>query len=110
MKAWFRNYLDPLNLWGYSLAFNYWFLRVYQRWLWEPFLDKLLSNDSKVVADKSGYSRSHICVQCEKRVKLALVTKWDNRINFFCSIECKNKWGYFIALEEDFDSTQQPSI
>ncbi len=57
-----------------------------------PFLDKLLSNNLKAVRDRGAYSTNHICVQCGKRVKLALVTHWDKRTNIFCSIGCKDKW------------------
>ena len=92
MKAWLWRLLYPMNVWSRFVVCCGSLIKLYNKWIWVPFLDKLLSNNLKAVRDRGAYSTSHICVQCGKRVKLALVTHWDKRTNIFCSVGCKDKW------------------
>ena len=92
MKAWLWRLLYPMNVWSRFVVYCGSLIKLYNKWIWVPFLDKLLSNNLKAVRDRGAYSTSHICVHCGKRVKLALITYWDKKTNIFCSVGCKDKW------------------
>ena len=92
MKAWLWHLLYPMNLWSRFVVYSGSLLKLYNKWMWQPFLEKFLSNNLKVARDRTECSTNYTCVQCGKRVKLALVTHWDNRTNIFCSAGCKDKW------------------
>jgi hypothetical protein len=110
MKAWLSNLLYPLNLWRYSLACCHWCLRVYQRWLWEPFLENWLANDPKAAKDKGPQSRFYTCVQCGRKKSMALVVFDDVQTSFFCSVMCRDKYSLCATSQLDSDELQKPSI
>ena len=109
MKAWFRNCLDPMNLWKHSIAFNYWLLRVYKRWLWEPFLETWLSkkaDDGKKVATPSA---TYTCLQCGEKKNMALVVCNDVEPSFFCNISCSHKHSLQVVIDHDSDGLRHRS-
>ena len=110
MKAWFRNCIDPMNLWKHSIAFNYWILRVYKRRLWEPFLETWLSkksDDGKKVATPSV---TYTCLQCGEKKNMVLVVCNDVEPSFFCSISCRRRHAFNVSIEQDSAELRHPSI
>lgn len=101
MKTWFRNYLDPLNLWRHSLALNYWFLRVYRRWLWKPFLETWLSKKSDYGKIGTTPSGTYTCLRCGEKKNMALVVRNDVEPSFFCSMSCSYKHGLNVSIDRD---------
>ncbi len=110
MKDRLRYFLYPMNLWSRFVIYYGWLIKFFDKWLLKPLIDKLLSINSEVIEDKDRYSTGHVCVQCGRMVRLALVTNWDNRIKFFCGTECRNSWGHSSVFEEDFEDIKQPSM
>jgi len=110
MKAWLRNLLYPLNVWQGSLAWCHGFLRVYQRWLWEPLLEKWLSNNPRVVRSKTPQSKLYTCAQCGSRRSMALIVLKDGEPSFFCSVTCRDEYALSATSQQDSDRMQQPSI
>jgi hypothetical protein len=109
MKAWLRNCLDPMNLWHHSIAFNYWLLRVYRRWLWEPFLETWLfrkSNDGKKAATPSG---TYTCLQCGDKANMALVFGNDEEPSFFCNMSCRYKHDLHVVIDRDSEGLRHRS-
>ena len=109
MKAWFRNCLDPMNLWKHSITFNYWLLRVYKRWLWEPFLETWLfkkSDDGKKVATPSG---TYTCLQCGDKTNLALVYGNDEEPGFFCNMSCRYKHDLHVVTDRHSEGLRHRS-
>ena len=102
MKAWFRNYLDPMKLWRYSLEFNYYFLRVYKRSVWDPLLKTWLSEKSAHRKKRAKPSVSYTCLHCGEKRNMALVFRNDAGPGFFCSMSCKQK--HDLHLVADLDS------
>ena len=73
MKAWLWRLLYPMNVWSRFVVYCGSLIKLYNKWIWVPFLDKLLSNNLKAVRDRGAYSTSHIWVFTPKsghRVKL----------------------------------------
>jgi hypothetical protein len=110
MKAWLWNLLYPLNLWRGALTYCHWFLRTYQRWLWEPFLESWLSDNPKVAESKAPQSHLYTCVQCGSKKSIALIVRRDMGPSFFCSVTCRDQHALSATLNPDSDKVQQPSI
>jgi hypothetical protein len=111
MKAWLRNFLDPMNLWHHSIAFSYRLLKVYRRWLWEPLLETWLSrkyNDGKNVATPSEI---YTCLECGEEKNMALVSYNDNdeEPSFFCSMSCRYKHGLHVVIDRDSEGLRHLS-
>ena len=110
MKAWLRKHLHPMDLWGYSLACSYWFLRVCKRWLWNPFLENWLSNnleDAKKTAQPSG---TYTCLQCGEEKNIAFVVCDNVEPSFFCSLSCRHRHALNASIEHDSAELRHPSI
>ena len=110
MKARLSRFLYPLNLWRYSLACCHWFLRVYQRWLWDPFLEDWLSTNSEAAENEGLQSEVYTCVECGKEKKLALVVCEDVEPYFFCSLVCRERHALSVAPEQESNELGHPSI
>ena len=110
MKAWLWHLLYPMNLWSRFVVYCGSLIKLYNRLIWKPFLEGRLHSNLEVAGDESSQPRKHICVQCSREVKLALVVCEGAVINLFCSAECKDKWLYTGELVKDSESKQQPSI
>jgi hypothetical protein len=110
MKAWLWHHLYPMNLWSRCVVYSGSLIKLYNKWIWKLFLENRLSSSLEVAADEFSQPTRHICVQCRREVKLALVDCDGPVINLFCSAECKDKWLYSGGLEKDSESRQQPSI
>ena len=110
MKAWLSNLLYPLNLWSHSLACSHWLLRVYQRWLWDPFLENWLSNEPRIADHIASQSTFYTCVQCGRKKAMALVGGVDKKPSFFCSVPCRDEYALSAAPQQDSDKTQHPSV
>ena len=110
MKAWLWNLLYPLNLWRGSLACCHWFLRVYQRWLWDPLLEKSLSSKPRVVRNRVQQSTLYTCVQRKKKKSIALIVRQDAGSSFFCSITCRDRYIPSASSQKDSDRVRQPSL
>jgi len=110
MKASLRNFLDPMNLWHHSIAFNYRLLQVYRRWLWEPLLENWFSrtsNDGKKVATPS---ETYTCLECGKEKNMALVScNDDEEPSFFCSMSCRYKHGLQVGIDRDSEGLRHLS-
>jgi len=103
MKAWFRNYLDPLNLWRYSLVLNYSFLRVYKRWVWDSLLKTWLSEKPIHRKKRAIPSGSYTCLHCGEKKNMALLFCNDVEPGFFCSMSCRQKHGFHVVTDRDSD-------
>ena len=110
MKAWLWHLLYPMNLWSRFVVYCGSLIKFYNRLIWKPFLERRLYSNMEVAAGEYLQPANHICVQCGREVKLALVVCEMAVINLFCSAECKDKWLYSGELEKDSESKQQPSI
>ena len=108
MKVRLWHLLYPMNLWSRFVVYCGSLIKVYNRLIWKPFLESWLSSNMEVTGDEFLQPGRHICVQCGREVKLALVVCEGVVINLFCSAECKNRWLYSGGLEKDSESRQQP--
>jgi hypothetical protein len=111
MKAWLRNCLDPMNLWHQSIAFNYRLLRVYKRWLWEPFLETWLSPKTDHGRKKAAPIATYTCLQCGEKTNMALVSYNDNdeEPNVFCSMSCRHKHVLHVVIDRDSEGLRHLS-
>ena len=103
MKAWFRNYLDPLNLWRYSLVCSYSFLRVYKKRVWDPLLKTWLYEKPAHSKKRAKPSGSYTCLHCGEKKNMALVFYNDVGPGFFCSMSCKQKHGVHVVTGRNSD-------
>ncbi|PNV85787.1 MAG: hypothetical protein C0610_09995 [Desulfobacteraceae bacterium] len=46
MKSRLQHFLHPLNLWCRIGGHARWCFKLYEKWLWQPLLRELLSEDS----------------------------------------------------------------
>ena len=110
MKAWLWNFLYPLNLWRACLACCHWVLRTYQKWLWDPLLEKWLSFDPEEAAEnKHSQFRLYTCVQCGSKKRIALIVQKDVEASYFCSVTCRNEYALSAAVPCNSDRVQQPA-
>ena len=110
MKAWLWHLLYPMNLWSRFVVYCGSLIKLYNKLIWKPFLESRLHSSLEVAGDEFSQPTRHICVQCGREVKLALVVCEGAVINLFCRAECKDKWLFPGELEKDSESRQQPSI
>ena len=110
MKAWLWNLLYPLNLWRCLLACSHWFLRLYQRWLWDPFLEKSLSSKPRAARNRVQQSTLYTCAQCGSKKSIALIVRQDVGSSFFCSVTCRDRYIPSASSQKDSDRMRQPSL
>ena len=109
MKVWLWDFLYPVNLWCRVVRHCSWVLRLYEEWLWQPFLEKWLSNSPKSQNDHTLHATIHSCAQCGSMKRLALVGRKNSGTGFFCSVECRDTFTGTTA-EKSSDNLSQPSI
>lgn len=88
MKSWLWDLLYPMNLWSRCVSYCGSVIKVYDKWIWKPYLEKRLKSDLKVGRDGAPQLATHICVRCGSKVKLALVVCEGTETGSFCCVEC----------------------
>ena len=109
MKAWLSHFLYPMNLWSRFVICCGTLIKLYDKWIWQSFLEKWLCTSLDPTGDEDIQLATHICVQCGRRVKLALVVCEGASVDPFCSLKCKEMWVHSNSLKEDSETIQQPS-
>ena len=109
MRAWLSHLLYPMNLWSRFVICCGALIKLYDKWVWQSFLERWLDPSLDTTGDEVSQLATHICVQCGKKVKLALVVSEDTSIAPFCSLKCKDLRVYSNSLEQDSETIQQPS-
>lgn len=110
MKAWLWHHLYPMNLWSRCVVYCGSLIKLYNRWIWKPFLENRLSSSSEVAGVHNPQLATHVCVQCRRKVKLALVVCESTGIKLFCSAECEDRWACSAGFEGKTENMQHPTI
>ena len=110
MKAWLYHHLYPMNLWSRCVVCCGSLIKLYNKWIWKPFLENRLHSSLAVAGVEVPQLATHLCVQCRRKVKLALVVREGTEIRLFCSAECEDRWTCSGGLEEDAEDVQHPTI
>lgn len=88
MKSWLWDLFYPMNLWSRCVHYCGSVIKVYDKWIWKPYLEKRLSSNLKVGRDGSPHLATHVCTRCGRKVKLALVVcEGADTGSFYCA-EC----------------------
>jgi len=109
MKVWLWEFLYPVNLWCRVVRHCSWVLRLYEEWLWQPLLEKWLSDNPRVQTDHVLHAAIHICAHCGSMKRLALVGQKGSATEFFCSVACRDTFTD-AAPEKSSGNLSQPSI
>ena len=97
MKARLQHFLHPLNLWCRVGGNASWCFKLYEKWVWQPLLRRLLS-DSSIQTKKGGAKNLNIsCAYCNKplpQFSHAVTVCSGGRLYLFCTIGCRNLYGF----------------
>ena len=88
MKSRLWDLLYPMNLWGRLVQYCGSLIRVYDKWIWKPYLEKRLNANLKFGRNKAPQLPSHECVRCGRKIKLALVVCEGADTGSFCCVAC----------------------
>jgi hypothetical protein len=88
MKSRLWDLLYPMNLWCRLVQYCGALIKVYDKWIWKPHLEKILNNNLKFRRDKAPQLATHVCLHCGRKVKLALVVCEGTDMGAFCCAEC----------------------
>ena len=99
-----------MNLWSRCVLYCSSLIKLYNKWIWKPFLESRLSSKVEVARVQVPQLATHVCVQCRRKVKLALVVGEGSGIKLFCSSECEDRWAYSDRFDKDAENVQHPTI